>query len=69
MVQNTSSKTSFIKGFKSEFKKIVWPTKNVIINKTIVVIIFSIIITALIFGFDFIYTIIRDVFIKGRFNG
>jgi len=42
----------FFKELKSEFKKIVWPTKKQVINNTIVVIVMVVICGAVICGFD-----------------
>lgn len=63
---NTENKTektqkkSFFKGVKSEFKKIIWPTKENLTKETIQVVVVSVILGALIaiidvgvkFGFD-----------------
>lgn len=46
----------FAKGVKSEFKKIIWPTKKDTVNYTIVVIVISIISALIIYGLDFVFT-------------
>lgn len=61
MATQTSSKdrskkaTGFVKGVRSEFKKIVWPTKKQLVNYTIVVIVMSILLSALVYGLDVIF--------------
>lgn len=47
------SSGSFISETKSEFKKITWPTRRVLINHTITVIVISLIVGAIIYGYDF----------------
>lgn len=48
------SKKGFFKGIKSEFKKIVWPTKKETINATLVTIVTLIAVSALIKIIDMI---------------
>jgi preprotein translocase subunit SecE len=38
---------------KGELRKVAWPTKKEVINSTIIVLIAVIVMTALIFGFDY----------------
>ncbi|MCI9052886.1 MAG: preprotein translocase subunit SecE [Lachnospiraceae bacterium] len=45
-------KKNWIKGIKSEFKKIIWPDKASLGKQTIAVVIISIILCALIAGLD-----------------
>ena len=50
-----AQKKSVVKYFKdarSEFKKVVWPSRKQVINNTIVVIVVSIIAAVVIFGLD-----------------
>lgn len=47
-----NKKGGFIKGVKSEWKKIVWPTKEELIKYSITVIIISIIVAAIVWGMD-----------------
>lgn len=42
----------FWKDFKAELKKVIWPTKNQVINNTIIVIVIVLIITAIVFALD-----------------
>ncbi len=59
---STSTKPSFWKGVKTEFKKIVWPKKNTLVKQSSAVIIVSVIIGAIIavidravlYGIDFL---------------
>ena len=44
----------FIKGFKAELKKVVWPTKKQLINSTLLVLVLVIALSAIILGFDVI---------------
>ena len=39
---------------KGELKKVAWPTKKEVINSTVVVLIAIVVMTALIFGFDYL---------------
>jgi preprotein translocase subunit SecE len=55
-VASVNERGSFWKNFKSEFKQIVWPKKEQIIKKTLVVILVSVILTALILCYDAIFT-------------
>ena len=56
-------KTSFFKGVKNEFDKIVWPGKELLAKETVSVVIISVILGAIIalldwvfqFGFGFIF--------------
>lgn len=45
---------SFIKGVKAELKKVVWPTKNQLINNTMLVILLVLALSAVVLGFDVI---------------
>lgn len=44
----------FAKEVKSELKKVIWPTKNQVINNTIIVLITCLIIGGIIWIFDFV---------------
>ena len=44
----------YFKDLKSEFKKVVWPTKKQVVNNTLVVIVFVLIIGVLVGAFDHI---------------
>ncbi|MBD5087575.1 MAG: preprotein translocase subunit SecE [Clostridiales bacterium] len=57
--ENTQKK-SFFKGVKSEFKKIIWPTKETLVKETVAVVVTSVILGLIIaivdigvkYGFD-----------------
>ena len=55
-----------IKGTKSEFKKVVWPTKSQLLNNTLIVIAALIIIGLVIFGLDTLFTWIAGKFLLRR---
>ena len=44
----------FIKGVKSELKKVVWPTKNQLINNTVLVLLLVLAFSVVILGADMI---------------
>lgn len=44
----------FLKGVKAELKKVVWPTKNQLINNTVLVIGLVIAFSVIVLGFDMI---------------
>ena len=50
-----------IKGTKSEFKKVVWPTKKQLLNNTMIVIAALIIIGLIIFGLDSLFTLLAKL--------
>jgi len=52
-----------IKGTKSEFKKVVWPTKKQLLNNTLIVIAALVIIGLIIFGLDSLFTFLAGKFI------
>ena len=55
---NTAKKNpviSFWKGFKAEFKKIIWPDAKTLTNKTLIVVGYSIFVGILIAIVDFVY--------------
>ena len=47
-------KKSFFKGFKAEFKKIVWPDQETVVKQTVSVTVISILLGAVIAILDFI---------------
>ncbi|MCI8408970.1 MAG: preprotein translocase subunit SecE [Lachnospiraceae bacterium] len=57
--ENTQKK-SFFKGVKSEFKKVIWPTKETLVKETVAVVVTSVILGLIIaivdigvkYGFD-----------------
>ena len=60
----TNKVSKWIRDFRSECKKIVWPTKNQIINNTIVVIAVSIVFCVLVYVLDVSFGFVRDTIIK-----
>lgn len=48
-------KNSYFKGMKQELKKVVWPTPRELINNTIAVLVFVIIIGLIVFALDFCF--------------
>ncbi len=50
--EKTSPK-EFVSEVKGELRKVAWPSKHEVINSTVVVLIAVIVMTALIFGFDY----------------
>ena len=54
--QTTKEKTGprqYLSEVRGELKKVAWPTRREVMNSTIVVLIAVIVMTALIFGFDY----------------
>ena len=55
-----------MKATKSEFKKVVWPTKKQLINNTLIVLAALIIIGLIIFGLDTAFVSLADLVIGGK---
>ena len=53
-----------IKATKSEFKKVVWPTKKQLLNHTLVVIAALVVIGLVIFGLDTLFISLSTLVIK-----
>ena len=53
----------FFKDFRSEVKKIVWPTKKQVINNTIVVLVMMLIVGIFIWGVDAIMSLLVNAFL------
>jgi len=51
----------FVESVQKEFKKVTWPTQQELIDNTIIVVVFTIIVAAFIFGVDQVYSTILDV--------
>lgn len=45
---------SFLKGIKTELKKVVWPTKKQLINNTVMVILLVLALAAIVLTFDMV---------------
>ena len=48
-----TSPTQFVSEVKGELRKVAWPTRREVINSTFVVLICVVVMTTLIFGFDY----------------
>lgn len=57
------SKSGFFKGVRSEWKKIVWPTKKEVGNYLIVVIIISLVLGAFIYGLDSLFKFLLSLIV------
>ncbi|MGB9721674.1 MAG: preprotein translocase subunit SecE [bacterium] len=54
----------YIKNIFLEMKRVTWPTKNELVNSTIIVIVISIFVAALIFVLDRIFTGLLGIVIR-----
>lgn len=54
-VKNKKDKTSFMKNFRAELKKVIWPTPKQLINNTIAVLSIVIFTAAIVFVLDFAF--------------
>lgn len=50
--KNIKDKTSFIKGFKAELKRVIWPTPKQLFNNTVAVLLIVIITAVIVFVLD-----------------
>lgn len=50
----------FIEGVRREMRKVSWPTQRELIDNTIIVVVFSIFLSAFIFVVDQIYTVVLE---------
>lgn len=65
------NKKTFFKSFKTELKKVVWPTPKQLVNNTVTVITLVLIVAAIVFALDFVFEImnkqginrVRDMFV------
>ena len=55
MADNEKTKVSFFKGLKAEFRKIVWPSQETLINQTVAVVIVSLILGTVIALLDWAF--------------
>ncbi|MEX0889918.1 MAG: preprotein translocase subunit SecE [Balneolaceae bacterium] len=51
----------YIEEVQTEFKKVIWPTQQELIDNTVIVVVFTILISGFIFGVDQVYSTILDV--------
>lgn len=56
--------SKWFRDFKSECKKIVWPTRKQVINNTLVVIAVAIVVSILIYVLDVSFGFVRDTIVK-----
>ena len=56
--------TKFFESVVSEFKKVSWSTQQELINNTIIVVVFSIILSIFIFGVDQLYSTVLEAIYK-----
>ena len=54
-VKNNKDKKSFVKGFKAELKKVIWPTPKQLFNNTVAVLTIVIITALIVFILDFTF--------------
>ena len=54
-VKNSKDKTSFIKSFKAELKKVNWPTPKQLFNNTVAVLTIVLITAVIVFALDFTF--------------
>lgn len=52
---------AFFDGVNLEMKKVTWPTQKELVDNTIVVVVFSIILSLFIFGVDQVYSTLLEV--------
>lgn len=52
-VKNSKDKTSFMKSFKAELKKVTWPTLKQLVNNTVAVLAIVLITAVIVFVLDF----------------
>ena len=53
--KNIKDKTSFMKNFKAELKKVIWPTPKQLFNNTVAVVTIVVITAAIVFVLDFAF--------------
>lgn len=51
---------NFLLDVQKEMKKVSWPTQKELVDYTIVVVVFTVIISAFIFGVDQVYTVVLE---------
>ncbi len=63
-VKEKKAKTSFFKGLKAEFKRIIWPNSKTLIRETTAVVVVSVLLGAIITALDFVIRIGIDFLVK-----
>ena len=56
--------TNFFDSVVAEFKKVSWPTQQELIDNTIIVVVFSILLSVFIFGVDRLYSTVLEAIFK-----
>ncbi len=59
-----AKKTGFFDGLKSEFRKIIWPSKNSLIRQTVAVVVATVILALVIAGIDWLVQLFLDVIVN-----
>lgn len=54
-IKNNKNKTTFMKSFKAELKKVIWPTPKQLLNSTVAVLVIVIITALIVFVLDFTF--------------
>ena len=54
----------WVRGYVSEFKKIVWPTRKQIVKNTVITIVMLLVVGAFVWVLDFAFTTILDLLLK-----
>ena len=62
--KNDKNKKTFFKSFKTELKKVVWPTPKQLVNNTVTVITIVLICAAIVFVLDFVFETFNEQGIK-----
>lgn len=60
MAQETKNKKHFFKDFKSELKKVIWPTPKQLVNSTIAVIVIVLLTSAIVFVLDVVFDLMNN---------
>lgn len=55
---------NFFESVGNEFKKVSWPTQKELVDNTIIVVVFSIILSVFIFGVDQLYSTVLEAIYK-----
>jgi preprotein translocase SecE subunit len=58
-IKNNKDKTSFVKSFKAELKKVIWPTPKQLFNNTVAVLAIVLITTLIVFVLDITFETIN----------
>lgn len=56
--------TKFFDSVIKEFKKVSWPSQKELIDNTIIVVVFSLILSTFIFGIDQLYSAVLEIIYK-----